>query len=109
MWSRFSSKIEPRRRCWRIYSRAGLALYGKEAADFTDGMSEATMPAVLKLGSRMCAQPSKVIALAILSAIFMAMHNEIFSFAAWAFDRITTSYLIQYIDNIGLGIGACFG
>ena len=39
----------------------------------------------------------------------MAMHNEIFSFAAWAFDRITTSYLIQYIDNIGLGIGACFG
>ena len=67
------------------------------------------MAAVLRLGSQLRARPSKVLALAILGAILIAMHNEIFSSAVWAFDRITQSYLIQYIDNIGLGIGACFG
>ncbi|SVD05534.1 uncharacterized protein METZ01_LOCUS358388, partial [marine metagenome] len=29
--------------------------------------------------------------------------------AAWAFDHITQSYLVRYIDTISMGIGACLG
>lgn len=67
------------------------------------------MESVLKIRSQLRARPTSVLAVAILAVGFTAWHNEIFSAAAWAFDQISQSYLIQHIDNIGLGIGACFG
>ncbi len=54
-------------------------------------------------------RPSTILAGAILFAGVAAWHGEIFASAAWAFDHVTQSYLVRYIDNIGMGIGACFG
>ena len=54
-------------------------------------------------------RPSTLLAAAILFAGVTAWHGEIFSSAAWAFDKITDNYLVRYIDNIGMGIGTCFG
>ncbi len=54
-------------------------------------------------------RPSTFLAAAILFAGVAAWHGEIFSSAAWAFDHITQSYLVRYIDTIGMGIGSCFG
>ncbi len=67
------------------------------------------MASVLRYRSNLRARPTAILAVAILSVGFTAWHNEIFSATAWAFDRVAQSYLIQHIDNIGLGIGACFG
>ncbi len=67
------------------------------------------MATVLKIGSRTRFRPMTILAVAILGTGFTAFHSEIFSSAAWAFERVTDSFLIQYINNIGLGIGACFG
>jgi hypothetical protein len=54
-------------------------------------------------------RPSTMLAAAILVAGIAAWHGEIFSSAAWAFNQITESYLVRYIDTIGMGIGGCFG
>lgn len=54
-------------------------------------------------------RPSTLLGAAMLFAGVAAWHGALFSSAAWAFDQITDSYLVRYIDNIGMGIGACFG
>ena len=54
-------------------------------------------------------RPSTMLAAAILFAGAAAWHSEIFSSAAWAFEQVTESYLVRYIDTIGMGIGGCFG
>ena len=54
-------------------------------------------------------RPSTFVAGAILLTGIAAWHGEIFASAAWAFDHVTQSYLVRHIDNIGMGIGACFG
>jgi hypothetical protein len=54
-------------------------------------------------------RPSTLLAAAILLAGLAAWHSEVFCSAAWAFDQITESYLVRYIDTIGMGIGSCFG
>ena len=52
---------------------------------------------------------STILAAAILFSGGAAWHGKIFSSAAWAFDHITQSYLVRYIDTIGMGIGTCLG
>ena len=54
-------------------------------------------------------RPSTILAAAILFSGGAAWHRKIFSSAAWAFDHITQSYLVRYIDTIGMGIGTCLG
>lgn len=54
-------------------------------------------------------RPSTILTVAILLSGATAWHGQIFSSAAWAFDHITQSYLVRYIDTIGMGIGACLG
>ena len=54
-------------------------------------------------------RPLTILAAAILLPGVAAWHGEIFSSAAWAFDHITQSYLVRYIDTIGMDIGACLG
>ena len=54
-------------------------------------------------------RPSTFLAAAILFSGGAAWHGKIFSSAAWAFDHITQSYLVRYIDTIGMGIGTCLG
>ena len=54
-------------------------------------------------------RPSTILAAAILFSGGAAWHSKIFSSAAWAFDHITQSYLVRYIDTIGMGIGTCLG
>ena len=53
--------------------------------------------------------PRAILAAAILGVSFTAWHNEILSATAWTFNQVAQSYLIQHMDNLGLGIGACFG
>ena len=64
---------------------------------------------IFRRGSVLRPRLTAILAVAILGVGFTAWHNEIFSATAWAFDRVAQSYLIQHIDNVGLGIGACFG
>ena len=54
-------------------------------------------------------RPSTILAAAILFSGGAAWHGKIFSSAAWAFDHITQSYLVRYIDTISMGIGTCLG
>ncbi len=54
-------------------------------------------------------RPSTLLGAAILFAGVADWHSEIIASAAWAFDHVTESYLVRYIDTIGMGIGTCFG
>ena len=54
-------------------------------------------------------RPSTILAAAILFRGGAVWQGKIFSSAAWAFDHITQSYLVRYIDTIGMGIGTCLG
>ncbi|MDA0229059.1 MAG: hypothetical protein O3B21_02610 [Proteobacteria bacterium] len=67
------------------------------------------MVSLLRNNPVLSLRPLTFIAVAILFAGAAAWHGEIFSSTAWAFDHITQSYLVRYIDTVGMGIGACFG
>lgn len=67
------------------------------------------MESLLRNNPVLGVRPSTIVAAAILFAGVAAWHGEIFASAGWAFDHITQSNLVRYIDTIAMGIGACFG